>query len=261
MERQLFWVAPGDARQVAVRNYLAEAGHTVTEIEKADYLVLPMPFLPEKHGLRAVLAKAKPGAVLFAGSVQPQAYALAGEAGFLMVDYLLREELTFYNAIATAEGAILLLLQERKETLFGAHILIVGYGRIGKVTAHRLLAFGAKVTVAARRPEVRAEAQGMGCNTVTVADMGAVCPQISAVVNTVPGPVLTKEVLEQLPKTATVYDLASAPGGVDFAAASVLGIEAGLYPALPAKYVPVSAGAFVARSILEMIEENKGVFS
>lgn len=261
LEKQLFWVVPNDERQAAIRTYLAAAGHEMVEPQLAKYLILPMPFSADKHGLRAILERAKPGAVLMAGSVQPDAYALAGEKGFVLLDYLLREELTLYNALATAEGAVLLLLRDRDETLFEANILITGYGRIAKMLAQRLLAFGARVTVAARSAAARAEAQCMGCKVVGMEGLPRACGETSALVNTVPQLIITREVLSALPAGARVFDLASAPGGVDFAAASALGIDAGLYPALPAQCAPVSAGGFVARTVLEIIEENKGVFS
>ncbi len=258
LKTHVFWVAAGDARQQAIRESLAAAGHTVTsQLPKAECLIFPMPFSPEKHGMLAAMAKAKKGALLMAGFVRPPAYALAGDAGFVLLDYLLREELVLYNALATAEGAVLLLLQNRKETLFKAEVLVVGYGRIAKLLCQRLAAFGTNVTVAARRPEVRAEAECNGFEVLNTVTMAKSAHRFSAVINTVPELVVGGEFLAAMQKTAEVFDLASAPGGVDFATAKRLGVAAGLYPALPAKCAPVSAGAFAAKTILQILEERE----
>ena len=53
------------------------------------------------------------------------------------------------NAVPTAEGAVQLAMEELPITLHGARVLVVGFGRVGKLTAHRFRALGARVSVAA----------------------------------------------------------------------------------------------------------------
>jgi 3-hydroxyisobutyrate dehydrogenase-like beta-hydroxyacid dehydrogenase len=58
--------------------------------------------------------------------------------------------------------------------LGGARIGLVGAGRIGAAMAQQLAAHGARLTVYARRPEVRAELSANGARTVdTIAGLGA----------------------------------------------------------------------------------------
>lgn len=51
-------------------------------------------------------------------------------------------------------------------------------------------------------------------------------PGFDAVINTIPAPVLPRALLQQLPGGALIIDLASLPGGTDFAAAEELGLHA-----------------------------------
>ena len=50
----------------------------------------------------------------------------------------------------TAEGAIQLAMEELPITLHGARVLVIGYGRLGRVLADRLAGLKARVSVAAR---------------------------------------------------------------------------------------------------------------
>jgi dipicolinate synthase subunit A len=75
------------------------------------------------------------------------------------------------NALITAEGALLLALSRREETLWGSRVLLTGMGRIAKVLLRQLVALGARVTVAARRPEDRQWARIGGAEAVDFAQL------------------------------------------------------------------------------------------
>lgn len=51
------------------------------------------------------------------------------------------------NAVPTAEGIISYLIQNRIETIMNSKVLIIGYGRCGKIIAQKLSLLGAKVFV------------------------------------------------------------------------------------------------------------------
>ena len=61
-----------------------------------------------------------------------------------LVDYFARPELTVYNAIPTAEGCIGILLAERTRTLWGATVLLLGFGPVGQALAVRAGGTGGK---------------------------------------------------------------------------------------------------------------------
>ena len=172
------------------------------------------------------------------------------------MDYY-QEPLALRNAVPTAEGCIGLLLHHRTRTLAGSPVLVLGFGRVGQALAIRLAALGARVTLAARSPAQRAHAQSLGMTAVPLTRLPALAPGFDTVVNTVPAPVLTREVLAQLPPSALIVDLASRPGGTDFAAAAQLGHTALHALRLPALCAPDSAGEAVAQTVLEILEERR----
>lgn len=62
-----------------------------------------------------------------------------------------REELAVLNTIATAEGAIEIAIANTNKILHGSNVLVLGFGRIGKVLARKLAGLSTKVTCAARK--------------------------------------------------------------------------------------------------------------
>ena len=245
-----------DARQAAVADCLCRAGWRAAGAGEADILLLPTPLRPQEVDLRGLLKQAKPGAVFFAGHVGTEAYALAGAAGHTLIDYLLREELAVCNAVATAEGTIALILENSGRTIWRSRALVIGYGRVGRTLAQRLALLGAQVSVAARKPQARVWANSEGSESFSTDELLSRCGGFSLIVNTVPDMVMPEAVLQQAEKDVFIVDLASAPGGVDHEAAKKLGLHELFAPGLPAKYTPVSAGGYIAQTVLEIVKER-----
>ena len=255
----VFAVIGEDARQQAAADYLREKGFEVVGPEglaRAGRALLPMPLAADAAALEQLLAGAKPGTAAFGGRVSAGAKAAAAAAGIRLDDYLEREELARLNAIPTAEGCIGLILQKRRRTLWDSGVLVLGYGRCGQALAVRLAALGTRVTVAARSPAQRALAMSQGLGAVPMDGVDGLLAGADVAVNTVPAPVLGAQRLKLLPKDALVIDLASLPGGTDFEAAKALGVRAVHALSLPARCAPVTAGQFVARAVLAMLEER-----
>ena len=235
MERQKrFAVIGTDARQAAAGRALARAGYAVEgpeEIALADYILLPLPLDAARTPLAELLRAARPGALALGGMLSEEAKAIAQEAGVELVDYFARPELTVYNAIPTAEGCIGVLLAQRKRTLWGSAVLLLGFGPVGQAVGTRLAALGAHVTVAARRPAQRAQAESLGMQGAELARLR-------------PG--------------SLIVDLASCPGGTDFDAAARCGHKAIHALSLPAACAPETAGEIVARTVREMLREREG---
>ncbi len=260
MDTKRFAVVGGDARQAAAGRALERAGYAVGGAEQvalADFILLPLPLDAARTPLAELLRAAKPGALALGGKVSAEAGAIAREAGVELVDYFARPELTVYNAIPTAEGCISILLTERTRTLWGANLLLLGFGLVGQALGVRLAALGAGVTVCARRPEQRALAESLGLRAAELARLGALAPAFDTVVNTIPAPVLTAQVLVQLRPGSLIVDLASKPGGTDFEAARRLGCRAVHALSLPAACAPETAGEAVARTVLTILQERE----
>lgn len=256
-----FAVVGADARQAAAGRALARAGYAVggpETIALADYILLPLPLDAARTPLAELLRAARPGTLALGGMPSAEAKVIAAEAGVELVDYFAREELTIRNAIPTAEGALEILLHERKRTLWGSAVLLLGFGPVGQALGVRLAALGADVTVLARRPAQRALAESLlGLRAAPLAQLPALAPAFETVVNTVPAPVLTAPVLGALRPGSLILDLASRPCGTDFAAAARCGHRAIHALSLPAACAPETAGEAVAQTVCEMLRERE----
>ena len=282
-----FWVIGGDMRQVKLAQLLAEDGHTVhtyaldpgpeqfpgliqeqnlNRVGRADCVVLPMtvsagggrlnaPLSLSEHPLVPILDRLSPRQFLCGGRIDPETYELAQERGLILYDYFAREELAVANAVPTAEGAVQLAMEHLPITIQGARVLVVGFGRVGRITAQRFAALGAKVSVAARKYEQLAWAQAMGFGAEELGRLAGWLCGYDLVVNTVPAQVLNRPELEDLMPGCLILDLASKPGGVDLAAAGELGLTVIWALSLPGKVAPVTAGAAIKSTIYNMLRE------
>ncbi len=217
--------------------------------EKAG--LLNSPLSPGAYKLRELLEHLRPGTKVFGGMVGESLREYCGERGLVLHDYFQREELQIKNALLTAEGALGLLLGLDGRCLMHRRVLIVGFGRIGKLLAPRLQALGASVSVMARSATQRAWAGAMGCEALK---MGEPEGGFDFVLSTVPAVVFGEEELRKL-GDALLVELASAPGGFDEKAAERLGKNIVKAPGLPGKWAVSSAAEAIRDTIYNMLEE------
>lgn len=254
-----FCVAGHDARQRAAAQALRLAGFRVVGPEAAalaEYVLLPMSQERVSDEVARILQTVRPGTVLLAGRPGAPLRRAAREANLPLADYFQRPELECLNAVPTAEGCLAMLLQIRQRTIWESDFLVLGYGRVGRAVARRLGLLGGHVTVAARSAEQRANARCAGHHAEPLSALAMLLPAYDTVINTIPAPILSRAMLQKLPPEALVLDLASRPGGTDFAAAAELGIRAEHALALPGKCAPRTAGTLIAQTVLAMIEEG-----
>ncbi len=284
-----FAVIGGDMRQAKLAELLTEDGHLVnafavdklkmekvTRKEKlsdaitdADCVILPLPAISSEGVIntpfsgttlttRQVFSLISPGQIVCAGKVNAGLRELAEWSGAELYDYFAREELTVANAATTAEGAVQIIMEETSRTLLGAKCLVVGYGRIGKLLAHRLQAMGAEVTVSARKCVDFAWIKAYGYRAENTEKLDGKLSKYDVIINTVPAKILDERKLVQISKRCLCLDLASKPGGIDFQAASRLGIHAVWALSLPGEVAPETAGMCIKDTIYNILRE-KGV--
>mgnify|MGYP000791226878 FL=1 len=75
-------------------------------------------------------------------------------------------------------------------------------------------------------------------------------------VNTVPAPVATGAIIHELPRDAYILDIASKPGGTDFACARECGIRADLALGLPGKYAPKESAYILDRAVERFVRKE-----
>ena len=281
MERN-FWIVGGDLRQRALARLLREDGHTVrvaalegeglqpeplgSGLSLAHCVILPLPVTKGEGTLHTPLSKSEltldevldhmePGQILCGGMVSPGVRREGEKRGLRVFDYYAREECMVANAVPTAEGAVQVAMEELPFTLHTARVLILGFGRVGKLTAHRMRALGAKVTVAAKDYEDLAWAAAYGCETIYLKRLSFELGGFDIIVNTIPAVILDEKKLRWVDPGAFLLDLASAPGGIDRTAAKELGLRVMQAPGLPGRTAPVTAGLAIRDAVYHILWE------
>ena len=234
-------------------------------------IVLPLPASPDGKHVHLPLASDKEPPLLnevftasgdtpvIGGKFSPGVKAMAEERAVTLFDFFESEELQLKNALLTAEGAVSILMRELSVTVYGLPVAITGFGRVAKALVKLLLGMGAVVTVGARKESDLLTAKSLGCETVRLTDAKAVA-QLSrgaaVLINTVPHWLFTEEVFSKMSNAPLMLDLASAPGGIDSAAASAHGICVIWALSLPGRYAPESAGEVIADTILAYLRRE-----
>ncbi len=266
-------IAGGDMRNLYCGEKL-KAAFNVTEInsdddcrtdERFDVLVLPVPPLNERGMIPAPCSETelvpekiksllKPDAVVFAGKADDALRSIF--SGFKIYDYMDNEALSLKNAIPTAEGAVQIALEELPKTLNGSDILITGMGRIGTSLTEILKGFGADITIAVRNAKGAATARIHGVKSICTKNIQG---GYDIVFNTVPDMIFDREMLCRFDKKTLFIDLASKPGGIDFAAAIELGMKVIWALGLPGKTAPITSGEIIAETITEILGETEEI--
>ena len=189
-------IAETDARFPYLGKMMAEAGYAVAEAggdAPADGLIARYPFSPEaEKTLRAL----KPGAplLLLAGVRPPETLLNLYDVRLLLDDPVFVHE----NAVLTAEGALCAAMRDTPFALVDAHVMVVGYGRIGRALTERLVGLNADVTVASRREEGRLQAMARGARAASLDGMRALLSEMRVIFVTSPDRVLGMEELSRV---------------------------------------------------------------
>jgi len=193
--------------------------------------------------------------ILIAGSISPDIYNLANDEYIEIIDIMKREELAVLNTISTAEGAIEIAIANTNKIIHGSNVLILGFGRIGKVLARKMAGLSAKVTCAARKDEDLAWIKAYGHNETNINNLGENLSKYDIIINTVPHLILTKERLEYVKEDVLLIDLASNPGGIDKKTVKERNLKLIWALALPGKVAPVTTAEFIKDTIYNILKE------
>lgn len=285
-----FSIIGGDLRIIKLAKMLADEGHTIYTygLEKAEELkdtpniifadkiskavprdvevvIGPIPFSSNGNNINAPFSDKEisirelihylNAKILIAGSISPEVYEIATDDYIEIVDIMKREELAVLNTISTAEGTIEIAIANTNKIIHGSEILILGFGRIGKVLARKLAGLSAKVTCAARKDEDLAWIRAYGHNETNINALGENLSKYDIIINTVPHLILNKEKLEYVKKDVLLIDLASNPGGIDKREAKDLNLKLIWALALPGKVAPVTTAEFIKDTIYNILKE------
>jgi dipicolinate synthase subunit A len=237
------------------------------ELFDCHVLMLPIPYNNARGSiniadpkvdvlLETLMQNLKPGTVVIYGKQDKAFSEVSAKYPVSCYDILKEESFSVLNAIPTAEGAIQLAMERTDITLHKANVLILGYGRIGKVLSRMLRGIGSRVAVEARKNEDRAWIEETGCKAVSLEELDSILGSQDVIFNTVPAMMLDRSRLARLDPRCVIIDLASHPGGVDFEAARDFGILAGHDLSLPGIVAPRSAARIICQVTREILKRH-----
>lgn len=286
MDTRTFTVVGGDKRNIALAKMLCGQGHTVKlfgfinyeretpmqcknlyeAISDAEYIIGPIPCSHNGGALNAPFHNApiyvedlfrlvKPHQVFMAGFMKPEVFELARKYAIHAIDMLQREELLILNSIPTAEGAIKIAIEETDITLHGSHMMVIGYGRVGKMLSSMLRGLGARVTTVVNKSESAALSKSCGHNAIFFEDMEANLKHADVIFNTVPQILLDKSNMKHIRKDTLIIDLASPPYGVDVNDSRDFGLKVLYTNSLPGKIAPVTTASYILDTVKHIVSE------
>ncbi len=234
-------------------------------VSKASIIVLPLPYSTDGIRVFSPLSNKDIKLDELLNTVTEKQLIAGGRLSDLFIekavakkcsvyDFYKSERLTILNAVATAEGALAIALNETNITLFGSKCAVLGYGRIGRVLARMLKNMGADVAVFARSEASLTWAEAEGYTALNFEQLQSKISKANIIFNTVPAVVIDKNVIEKTKENVTIIDLASAPGGVDFEFAKKMYRKVIFALSLPGKVAPESAGNIIADCILAKLK-------
>ena len=196
-------------------------------LSRSEIVVLPIPFTKDKKTINMPLSNRNiriqefvyylENKTIFAGNIPEDIQEILKEKQNEVIDFMQKEEFAVLNAIPTAEAIIEIILKNTNKILQGSHCLILGFGRIGKVLAHKLQGLSVDVTCMITNEIEKAWAVAYGYEITTIQKVQnyyAKIKQYDIIINTIPK-IIFKEELKVLKIKTLIIDLASNPFGID----------------------------------------------
>lgn len=258
----------GDKRQVIIKNNLEKSGFSVDHIcynadlnndfSRYDAIIFPLPTTRDGVFVTNSLSGDKIKISDISSKIIEQTVLCGNYSfdNFLYYDYGKDEATTILNAVPTAEGAIAIAINNTSFTLWKSKCLVVGYGKIGKALSSRLKNLGSYVTVSARRDTDFAFIDVNGYRAVKTNDIIETANEYDIIFNTVPTPVLPRNVLKKCHKDCLLIELSSPPYGIDLKAAEELGLNVIMAGGLPGKVAPKTAADILSSSIIKFLNQE-----
>lgn len=248
-----------DDRSNYIRKLYINENINIVDFEEADYIISSVPFTRDLIHLTSTNIKCDEfiekikGKTLFTGAVKEEIKPKLKDVTYY--DLMRIDEVATLNAIPTAEGAICEAIKNSNTVLSGKNVLVMGYGKVGKVLSQKLNGIGCNVYCEARKESDLAMIEAMGYNSIHLNTLDNYLNDMDYIFNTIPLMMLNEERLRLLKEDVLIIDLASNPGGVNFDIANKLNRKVVWSLSLPSKVAPKSAAIYLKSTIDRIIKE------
>ncbi len=171
-------------------------------------------------------------------------------------DYLKWDKVIYDNAILTAKGIVKEAI-EYNSNLNNANILVTGFGYCGKAIADELSKYSSNISIAVRNSKLKTEIANHNYSYVDINNMvNHDMTSYEYIFNTVPALVINRAVIDKLNSNVMIFDIASKPGGVDFAYCQDNNIFARLSLGIPGRMYPKEAGYLIGDAVYNHYIQN-----
>lgn len=167
-------------------------------------------------------------------------------------------ELQILSTIITAEGVLSIAIQETKTTIHGANVLILGFGKTGKMLAKEFKAVKANVFVEARKKTDLAWIDALGYNKIDLKNLDDYLHKFDVIINTIPASILDNKKLSLLKKESILINLPILKETkIDIQEVNRLGIKYIWVSSLPQVVAPKTYADIIIKTVDSFLEEEK----
>lgn len=247
-----FFIIGGDFRNFILAQSLAKDGNKVSiygfeklkenfdekidlikegnldEIKNSDIIIGPIPFSRDDVTINMTYSDKKisiseiedllKNKAVFVGNINDKLKENWKSKNIKVIDIMQKEEFVVLNVIPTVEATIEIILKNNQnKIIYGMECLIMGFGRIGKVLAHKLQGLVENCTCLVTNEVEKAWTIAYGYKNVDlnyIKNKPSNLSKYDIIINTIPQ-ILLKEELRNVNKETLLIDLASKPYGID----------------------------------------------
>ena len=283
MKNRNIIIVGGDKRQKYLKEYLENEGFGVSSyglfdwdddtdklkstIDENAVIILPlpatrngktinMPFSKKEITVDRLLSFLGKDNLVFGGIIKGELLSRLRETNIPFVDYY-DESFIEKNAVLTAFGTLKIILEHIDFALPMGEYAVTGYGRVAKETVNLLSSLSCNVTVFARNPSQREDANIKGSKAYPITSLSSLANRFDIIINTVPYGIITEDIAKNINEKCKVIELASAPYGMDFEIMRKNGVDVIKAFGLPGKYTPKTAGEIIGKKIQEYLQKEE----
>lgn len=219
-------------------------------INFSDIIVLAMPFKNDSEQIvstfsnislevKQILPYLK-NKTIFVGNLSDETLKELYDNQNIVHNISANNEVKIANAVIASEAAVQIIGNELETTIKNTKILVLGFGRLGKMLCKTFSSLDADVVCEARKNSDLVWIDALGYKSLHLNNLKENIKDFDVIINTVPFEILNKDILENVKKGVFILDLADDKRGLDVRYAREKGIKNVWALSLPQKNAPIS---------------------